>query len=151
MAEAGVSDDFVQDNQAFSPARGTMRGLHLQIPPRAISKLVRCIRGAVFDVAVDVRTGSPTFGRWAAAALTAEGGQMLYVPRGFAHGYCTLTPDAEVLYKMGGYYAPDCELGVLWNDPAIGIDWPVPDAEMTINARDRAFAPLAGFPSCDFS
>jgi dTDP-4-dehydrorhamnose 3,5-epimerase len=151
MAEAGVTAEFVQDNQAYSPKRGTLRGLHLQVPPQPIAKLVRAIRGAIFDVAVDVRAGSPTYGRWVAAELTADNGRMLYVPRGFAHAYCTVTPDCEVLYKLDGYYAPDCERGLPWNDPAIGIDWPLPEVELTINARDRAFPPLSEFPACDFS
>jgi dTDP-4-dehydrorhamnose 3,5-epimerase len=151
MADAGLPGEFVQDNQAFSPARGTLRGLHLQVAPKAMAKLVRVIRGAVFDVAVDVRSGSPTYGRWVAAELSAHNGAMLYVPRGFAHGYCTLTPNAEVLYKLDGYYAPDCERGVLWNDPDIGIDWPIPHAELTINARDRETPPLSKFEPCAFS
>lgn len=150
MAEAGLTAEFVQDNQAYSPKRGTLRGMHLQLPPQPIAKLVRCIRGAIFDVAVDVRAGSPTFGRWAAAELTADNGGMLYVPRGFAHAYCTLTDDAEVLYKLDGYYAPQCEAGLLWSDPAIGIPWPVPHDQLTINDRDRAYPPLSGFPVVEF-
>jgi dTDP-4-dehydrorhamnose 3,5-epimerase len=150
MAKAGLPDEFVQDNQAYSPRRGTLRGIHLQVPPQPIAKLVRVIRGAVFDVAVDVRAGSPTFGRWVAAELTADNGAMLYVPRGFGHAYCTLTDDTEVLYKLDGYYAPDCERGLAWNDPAIGIDWPIPDGEMIINDRDRNFPALAQFPATVF-
>jgi dTDP-4-dehydrorhamnose 3,5-epimerase len=151
MAEAGLPGEFVQDNQAFSPRRGTLRGLHLQLPPKPIAKLVRCIRGAIFDVAVDVRAGSPTFGRWVAAELTADNGRMMLSPRGFAHAYCSLTDDCEVLYKLDDYYAPECESGLAWNDPAIGIDWPIPAAELTINARDQSWGPLAEFPACDFS
>ena len=150
MADAGLGCEFVQDNQAYSPRRGTMRGIHLQVPPKPVAKLVRAIRGAIFDVAVDVRAGSPTFGRWVAAELTADNGQMLFVPRGFGHAYCTLTDDAEVLYKLDGYYAPECERGLLWNDPAIGIDWPIADDQMTINARDRDFPPLSGFAATAF-
>jgi dTDP-4-dehydrorhamnose 3,5-epimerase len=150
MAAAGITEPFVQDNQAYSPKRGTMRGLHLQIAPQPIAKLVRCIRGAVFDVAVDVRAGSSTFGRWAGAELTADNGAMLFVPRGFAHGYCTLTPDAEILYKLDGYYAPDCERGVRWDDPAIGIAWPMPTGDMTLNDRDRNLPLLADFPPAVF-
>jgi dTDP-4-dehydrorhamnose 3,5-epimerase len=145
MAAAGLPGEFVQDNQAFSPRRGTMRGIHLQVAPHPAAKLVRAIRGAVFDVAVDVRAGSPTFGRWAGAKLTADSGAMLYVPRGFGHAYCTLTDDTEILYKLDGYHDPDCERGLLWNDPAIGIVWPIADGEMTINARDRAFPTLSAF------
>ena len=145
MAQAGLPAEFVQDNQAFSPKRGTLRGLHLQIPPQPIAKLVRCIRGAIFDVAVDVRAGSPTFGRWVGAELTADNGAMLLAPRGFAHAYCTLTDNAEVLYKLDGYYAPDCERGLRWDDPAIGIDWPIAADQLTINDRDRALPLLADF------
>ncbi len=145
MAAAGLDLDFVQDNHAYSAARGTLRGLHLQIPPKPIAKLVRALRGAIFDVAVDVRAGSPTFGQWAGAELSAENGRMLLAPRGFAHAYCTLTPDAEVFYKTDGYYAPECEAGVRWDDPAIGIAWPLAPNEMTINDRDRALPLLADF------
>lgn len=145
LEKAGVHDDFVQDNQAYSAQRGTLRGLHLQIPPQPISKLVRCLKGAIFDVAVDVRAGSPTFGRWAGAELSADNGGQLYCPRGFAHAYLTLTPDAEVAYKIDGYYAPDCERGVRWNDPAIGIAWPIPASEIITNARDAAQPLLTDF------
>jgi dTDP-4-dehydrorhamnose 3,5-epimerase len=145
LEQAGVSDAFVQENQAFSSRRGTLRGLHLQVPPSPIAKLIRCLKGAIFDVAVDVRAGSPTYGRWVGAELSANNGRQLYCPRGFAHGYVTLTDDAEVFYKMDGYYVPADERGLLWNDPAIGIDWPVPEAELTINDRDRALPLLADF------
>ncbi len=146
MAQAGVPMEFVQDNQAFSPKRGTLRGLHLQVPPQPIAKLTRCIRGAIFDVAVDLRAGSPTFGRWVGAELTADNGAMLLSPRGFAHAYCTLTDNVEVLYKLDGYYAPDCERGLRWDDPAIGIDWPISADLLTINERDRTLPLLADFP-----
>jgi dTDP-4-dehydrorhamnose 3,5-epimerase len=145
MAEAGVRDVFVQDNHAYSPAKGTLRGLHLQVAPHLMSKLVRTTRGAIFDVAVDVRAGSPTYGRWAGAELSADNGRMLYVPRGFAHGYVTLTPDAEVLYKLDGLYAPECERGLAWNDPDVAIAWPLPQDELILNARDQAFPGLADF------
>ena len=145
LAEAGLSEVFVQDNQAFSAARGTLRGLHLQIPPDPISKLIRCLKGAIFDVAVDVRAGSPTYGRWVSAELTADNGAQLYVPRGFAHAYMTLTSDTEVFYKIDGYYAPAAERGLRWNDPAVGIDWPAPEAAMVINDRDRSLPLLADF------
>ena len=141
----GIHDDFLQDNQAASAQRGTLRGLHLQVPPEPISKLVRCLKGAIFDVAVDVRAGSPTLGRWAAAELSADNGRQMYCPRGFAHAYLTLTEDAEVFYKIDGYYAPTCERGLRWNDPAIGIDWPIAEADVVINDRDRALPLLADF------
>lgn len=133
----GIEADFVQDNQSLSARAGTVRGLHFQTPPAAQAKLVRAIRGAVFDVAVDLRRGSPSFGRWCAATLTAAGGEQLFIPRGFAHGFCTLEPDTEVAYKIDGYYAPDCDAGVLWNDPEIGIAWPVEPAEATLSEKDR--------------
>jgi dTDP-4-dehydrorhamnose 3,5-epimerase len=145
LAAHGVVGPFTQDNQAFSAQRGTLRGLHLQIPPAPIAKLVRCLRGAVFDVAVDVRAGSPTFGRWVGAELTAENGRQLYCPRGFAHAYLTLTDAAEVFYKLDGYYAPDTERGLRWNDPDVGIDWPLAEADMVLNARDRNLPLLADF------
>jgi dTDP-4-dehydrorhamnose 3,5-epimerase len=145
LAEAGVHDHLVQDNQAYSSVRGTLRGLHLQIPPDAISKLIRCLKGAIFDVAVDVRAGSPTYGQWVGAELTADNGAQLYVPRGFAHAYVTLTADTEVFYKCDGYYSPSCERGLRFNDPAVGIDWPVAEADIVINERDRNLPLLADF------
>lgn len=143
LAEAGVVADFVQDNQAFSAKRGTIRGFHFQAAPKAQAKLVRVLKGAIYDVAVDIRTGSPTYGRWVGAELTAEHGEQLLVPRGFAHAYCTLTEDAEIFYKVDAPYAPDLEGGVLWNDPAIGVDWPVPAAWATLADRDRNLPKLA--------
>ena len=110
--DLGIAADFVQDNQSLSAQRGTIRGLHFQTPPAAQAKLVRVIRGAIFDVAVDLRRGSPSFGRWCAATLTAEGGEQIFIPRGFAHGFCTLEPDTEVAYKVDGYYAPEHDSGL---------------------------------------
>ena len=141
----GVHDVFTQDNQAYSAQRGTLRGLHLQIPPEPISKLVRCLKGAIFDVAVDIRAGSPTYGRWVGAEVSAENGRQLYCPRGFAHAYVTLTSDTEVFYKVDGYYAPACERGIRWNDPAIGIQWPIDPSDIVTNARDAALPLLADF------
>jgi dTDP-4-dehydrorhamnose 3,5-epimerase len=125
LAEAGIAADFVQDNQAFNARRGTLRGLHFQQAPHPQAKLVRVLRGAIYDVAADVRAGSPTYGRWVAAELTADGGEQLFVPRGFAHGYCTLTDDCELFYKVDGLYAPQTEGGVIWNDPDLAIPWPL--------------------------
>jgi dTDP-4-dehydrorhamnose 3,5-epimerase len=138
---------FVQDNQAFSAARGTLRGLHFQTPPEAQAKLVRVVRGAIFDVAVDLRVGSPTYGAWVGATLTAEGGEQIFVPRGFAHGYCTLEPDTEVAYKVDGFYAPTCDGGLLWNDPTIGIRWPMDPHEVILSDKDTRLPAFAGFVS----
>lgn len=123
LAAAGLPADFVQDNQSFSGPQGTLRGLHFQRPPHAQDKLVRCTRGAIRDVAVDIRRGSPTWGAWVAVELSAENGRQLLVPKGFLHGFVTLTPDAEVQYKCTDFYAPQTEGAVRWDDPDLGIDW----------------------------
>ena len=120
--ELGIDSVFVQDNQSLSHACGTLRGMHFQAPPAAQGKLVRCGRGAIFDVAVDIRRGSPTYGKWEGYELTAENGCQLYVPVGFAHGFVTLKQDSEIVYKCTDYYAPETEGAILWN--SIGIDWP---------------------------
>ncbi len=139
LAAAGVALDFVQDNHSFSAQAGTLRGLHYQRPPHAQDKLVRCTRGAILDVAVDFRNGSPTFGRWVGVDLTAENGRQLLVPKGFLHGFVTRVPDTEVQYKCTDVYAPDCDGAVRWDDPDIGIDWGV--AEPILSDKDKA-APL---------
>lgn len=144
---AGIAAEFVQDNQAFSLRRGTVRALHFQVPPHAQAKLVRVLRGAVYDVAVDLRAGSPTYGRFVAATLTARGGEQIFVPRGFAHGYCTLEADTEVAYKVDDYYAPDCERGLIWNDPTLAIDWPVAAADAVLSDKDRKLPRFADFVS----
>lgn len=141
LDEAGFRGVFVQDNHARSSRRGVLRGLHFQKPPHAQDKLVRCVRGAVFDVAVDIRKGSPTYGRWVGTELSADNGLQLLAPKGFAHAYCTMSDDCEVIYKVTDYYAPQAEGTLRWNDPAVAIDWRVPAAEITTNARD-AQAPL---------
>ena len=145
--EIGISAEFVQDNHSFSASRGTIRGLHFQRPPAAQAKLVRAIRGSIFDVAVDLRRGSPTFGRWCGATLTAAGGEQLFVPRGFAHGFCTLEPDTEVAYKMDDYYAPNYDAGLLWEDLEVGIRWPVDPAEAILSDKDRKLPRLAELDS----
>lgn len=147
LAEAGFSRGFVQDNHSMSAKRGTLRGLHFQAPPRAQDKLVRVVRGAILDVAVDIRRGSPTYGRHVALELSEENGEQLLVPRGFAHGFMTLTDRADVLYKLSDVYAPEVEGGLLWSDPALGIDWPVDAGEAVVNARDAAWPTLAQFDS----
>jgi len=141
----GISSRFVQDNQSFSALQGTIRGLHYQRPPHAQAKLVRCVRGAIMDYAVDIRRGSPTYGRHVAALLTAKGGEQLFVPVGFAHGLVTLEPDVEVAYKVTDIYSPDCEGGIAWNDPSLGIDWPLPPSGAVLSDKDKdlpAFAQI---------
>lgn len=123
--EAGIHVDFVQDNQSFSAQKGTLRGLHYQLNPMCQAKLVRCTRGELFDVAVDIRRGSPQYGRWTGARLSAENKRQLFIPRGFAHGFITLTDDVEIQYKADNYYAPECDGGIRWDDPEIGVEWPI--------------------------
>ncbi|MGZ8363059.1 MAG: dTDP-4-dehydrorhamnose 3,5-epimerase [Caulobacteraceae bacterium] len=142
LAQAGFDKAFVQDNHSYTASRGVLRGLHFQRDPHAQDKLIRVTRGAVFDVAVDIRRGSPTFGQWVGTELSAENWRQLLVPAGFAHGFVTLTPDVEVLYKVTDYYAPECEGGIAWNDPALNIGWPIDPAEVTTNARDSAWPRL---------
>ena len=150
LATAGLDIDFVQDNQAFNARSGTVRGLHFQTAPHPQAKLVRVLAGAILDVAVDVRAGSPTRGRWVSARLTAEGGEQLFVPRGFAHGYCTLCDDVMLAYKVDGDYAPQTEGGVIWNDPDLAIDWPVgPDAAV-LSDKDLVLPRLAELPPLSF-
>jgi dTDP-4-dehydrorhamnose 3,5-epimerase len=139
MRAAGFDLAFVQDNHSFSAEVGTLRGLHYQRPPHAQDKLVRCTRGAIFDVAVDFRSGSATYGQWVGVDLTAENGRQLLVPKGFLHGFVTRLPDTEVQYKCSDVYAPDCDGGVRWDDPDIGIDWGV--TSPVLSAKD-AVAPL---------
>ncbi len=150
LAEAGLDLDFVQDNQAFSAQRGTVRGLHFQRAPFAQAKLVRVLKGAIYDVAVDIRAGSPSYGRWVGATLDAATGDQLLVPRGFAHGYCTLVADTELAYKVDNAYAPEFEGGILWCDPALGIDWPIGPDEALANDRDRKLPTLADLRLVDF-
>ncbi|MGA8601605.1 MAG: dTDP-4-dehydrorhamnose 3,5-epimerase [Beijerinckiaceae bacterium] len=147
FAEMGVDCEFVQDNQAFSAQTGTIRGLHFQVPPHAQAKLVRVLRGAVYDAAVDLRRGSPTYGKWCGARLTADGGEQIFVPRGFAHGYCTLEPDTVVAYKVDSYYAPQSEAGIIWSDSAIGIDWSVPAERVLVSDKDAKLPSLGAFDS----
>jgi dTDP-4-dehydrorhamnose 3,5-epimerase len=143
---AGIKETFVQDNHALSRDAGVVRGLHLQAPPVPQGKLVRVVKGAILDVAVDIRQGSPTFGRHVTARITADNFAQIWVPAGFLHGYVTLEPDTEVIYKVTGYYAPECEHGVMWNDPALGIDWPVSPEKAILSAKDKANRPLAEHP-----
>lgn len=147
FGDLGVDIDFVQDNQTFSAAKGTIRGLHFQIPPHDQGKLVRVLRGAVLDVVVDIRHGSPAFGRPIAVELSAENWRQLYVPPGFAHGFCTLTPDAEVLYRMTQYYAPEADKGLAFDDPALEIEWPVELSAAILSEKDRRHPRLRDLPA----
>lgn len=141
----GVDADFVQDNHSLSREAGTLRGLHFQTPPHAQAKLVRCLRGRIWDVAVDLRRGSPSYGQWVAAELTAEGGEQLYVPAGFAHGFLTLEPDSEVAYKTSDFYAPECDAGIAWDDPDLAIAWPLAGSAPLLSDKDRKLGPLKDF------
>ena len=145
FAELGIRCSFVQDNQALSIPTNTVRGLHFQRPPMSQAKLVRVLRGRIFDAVVDIRRGSPTYGRWCAATLTAEGGEQLFVPHGFAHSYCTLEPNTEVFYKVDNLYSKECDGGVLWNDPTIGISWPIAERDAILSEKDRNLPLLVNF------
>jgi len=138
----GVHDVFLQDNHSFSQKAGTLRGLHYQRIPHAQAKIIRCTRGAVLDVAVDIRVGSPTYGRWISVVLSGENFKQFYVPVGFATGYLTLTDDIEIQYKASDFYYPDNDRSIKWDDPAIGIDWGIDDP--ILSSRDRDAPPLAG-------
>jgi len=129
---------FVQDNQSLSAQVGTIRGLHYQAPPMGQGKLVRCLKGAIFDVAVDVRPGSVTFGKWVGETLTPENAGQLWVPEGFLHGFCTLEPDTEVLYKVTNPYSPEHDRGIAFDDPEIGIEWPVDLSTAVLSDKDKA-------------
>jgi len=145
---AGVTVRFVQDNHSLSRPVGTLRGLHFQTPPCGQDKLVRCIAGSIFDVAVDLRRGSPTYGKWVGVELSAENGRQLFIPIGFGHGFVTLTPDAEVTYKCSSLYAPAHDAGVRWNDPDIGVVWPLPTGVApTLSPKDEKAPLLRDFDS----
>ena len=145
--DAGIDLHFVQDNHSLSSRRGVLRGLHFQAPPFAQAKLVRVTRGAVFDVAVDIRQGSSTFGRWTSTLLSAAEWNQLLIPEGFAHGFLTLEPDTEVQYKVTRPYSAEHDRAVRFNDPAIGIEWPISDSELILSAKDRAAPMLADIDS----
>lgn len=145
--KAAGAFEFVQDNHSRSARRGTLRGLHFQAPPAAQGKLVRVTRGAVLDVAVDIRNGSPTYGRHVAVELTEDNWRQLWVPPGFLHGFLTLTDSTEFLYKVTSYYSPAHDGAVAWNDPDLGIEWPIPEAELTLSEKDRSAQRLRDLPS----
>jgi dTDP-4-dehydrorhamnose 3,5-epimerase len=147
FAEAGIPGPFIQDNHALSTQCGVLRGLHLQVPPSAQGKLVRVVRGAIWDVAVDVRHGSASFGKWVAAELSEENWRQLWVPVGFLHGYCTLTEVTEVIYKVSGPYDRAAERGVIWNDPDLALPWPVPPSGPLLSDKDKLLPRLAECPA----
>ncbi|SFG19582.1 dTDP-4-dehydrorhamnose 3,5-epimerase [Novosphingobium sp. CF614] len=147
FAKACGEHVFVQDNESFNVRLGTVRGLHFQSKPHMQGKLVRCTAGALFDVAVDIRQGSPTYGQWVGEVLTPENGQQLWVPPGFAHGFCTLKPNTVISYKVTGYYNGECDKGLAWDDPAIGVAWPEVAAPETLSAKDRRQPLLADLPA----
>ncbi len=142
LAGAGIDFDWVQDNHSYSAEQGTLRGLHYQIPPMAQDKLVRVAHGAILDVAVDLRKGSPTFGQHVSDVISAENWKQVLVPIGFAHGYVTLEPDTEVLYKTTGFYSPEHDRGIIWNDPELGIDWGIEEGQAVLSEKDVALPSL---------
>jgi dTDP-4-dehydrorhamnose 3,5-epimerase len=142
LAEHGIANQFCQDNQSLTRAAGTIRGLHFQRPPHGQAKLVRCLAGRIFDVAVDIRRASPTFGRWIGTELSAENCRQLFVPLGYAHAFLTLEPDCMVAYKVDDFYAAECDTGIIWNDPDIGIEWPI-DAVPHLSPKDSTLPRLA--------
>ena len=144
--EIGIDTVFIQDNQSFSAQKGTLRGLHFQNNPMAQTKLVRCTRGRILDVAVDIRKGSPNYGQWVSVELTADNYRQLFIPQGFAHAFVTLTDDVEVQYKVDAYYAKDCDRGIRYNDPDIGVDWG--DVTPVLSEKDQN-APM--LKDCDFN
>jgi dTDP-4-dehydrorhamnose 3,5-epimerase len=146
FAEAGISGPFIQDNHAVSTGVGVLRGLHCQVGPNAQGKLVRCVKGAIYDVAVDARHGSTTFGRYVGAEISAENWTQIWVPVGFLHAYCTLTEETEVVYKVTGAYDKPAERGVIWNDPDIGIDWPIAADRVVLSDKDRVLPRLRDLP-----
>lgn len=147
LAEHGLDFDFVQDNHSLSREVGTVRGLHFQAPPHAQDKLVRCGRGRLFDVAVDIRRGSPTFGKWTGVELSFENGRQLLIPAGFLHGFVTREPDTEIIYKCTDYYAPAADGAVRFDDPAIGIDWGLQGQTPILSEKDASAPLLSAFDS----
>jgi dTDP-4-dehydrorhamnose 3,5-epimerase len=146
LAAVGIAEAFVQDNHSLSVPRGVVRGLHFQAPPHDQAKLVRVVRGAILDVAVDIRHGAPSFGKHVTCVLSASNWSQLWVPRGFAHGFCTLEPNTEVIYKVTDYYAPASDRGLRWDDPELAIAWPVASDDAILSPKDRTHPALAESP-----
>ncbi|HWD57706.1 MAG TPA: dTDP-4-dehydrorhamnose 3,5-epimerase [Stellaceae bacterium] len=147
LAKHGVAAHFVQENQSLSAAPGVLRGLHFQTPPMAQAKLIRVVAGAILDVAVDIRRGSPNYGKHVAVVLSGDEGNQLFIPEGFAHGFCTLEPNCLVVYKVNRYWSAEHEGGLAWDDPALGIDWRLGGREPTLSDKDRHYPRLAGLPA----
>jgi dTDP-4-dehydrorhamnose 3,5-epimerase len=147
FASMGINCDFVQDNESLSLKAGTIRGMHFQLPPHTQAKLVRVLRGTIFDVGIDLRCDSQTYGKWCGMRLSAEGGEQLFIPRGFAHAFCTLEPDTIVAYKVDAYYAPQSDTGLIWNDPQIAVDWPIPPEAVLVSDKDGKLPSLQSFAS----
>jgi len=147
LAERGIDLAFVQDNHSYSAHAGTIRGIHFQRPPYAQAKLVRCIRGSIIDYAIDLRRGSPTYGRHLAVELSADNGDQLFVPVGFGHAFITLEPGTEVVYKVSELYTPEADGGVAWNDPDVAIDWPLPPGGPVLSPKDSGLPSLREFDS----
>ena len=147
FAALGIPDVFVQDNHSLSAQPGTIRGMHFQLPPHAQAKLVRVLRGAILDIAVDIRRSSPSFGQHVTVELTADNAQQLFIPAGFAHGFCTHCPDTEVAYKVTDLYAPECDRGIAWNDPDLALPWPFDAAEVQLSDKDRRAPRLRDLPT----
>jgi dTDP-4-dehydrorhamnose 3,5-epimerase len=150
LSEFGIDLDFVQDNHTFSEKVGTLRGLHFQTPPQAQDKLVRVMRGAIFDIAVDIRGGSPQFGRWIGLEISAEKWNQIFIPKGFAHGFVTLQPDTEVIYKVTNYYSPRHDRAIRYDDPAFAIEWPHLPMPFELSEKDQA-APFSGDVDTEFT
>jgi len=148
FAALGLDDVYVQDNHSLSAQTGTVRGIHFQAPPHAQAKLVRVLKGAIIDAAVDLRRSSPTYGQRVAVELSAGNAYQLYVPAGFGHAFCTIEPDTEVAYKVTDLYAPDCDRNLLWNDPDLGIPWPVAPDQAQLSEKDRKAPQFRDFQSC---
>ncbi len=146
LAKAGLDVEFVQDNHSYSAQKGTVRGLHFQTAPHVQGKLVRVVQGCIYDVVVDLRRSSPTFGKHVGARLSADNRNQLWVPPGFAHGFCTLEDDVEVLYKTTDYYVPECDAGIIWNNASFDIDWPVSVGEVVLSKKDAISPTFEAFP-----